>query len=150
MPQLNPGDPAPDFELPDQDGNPVSLKRLLTESAVVLFFYPKDDTTGCTKEACAFRDAADQFDAKGARIVGVSSDSGESHRRFAAKYNLPFTLLSDRGGRLRKLYGVKSTLGIIPGRVTFAIDRTGIVRGVFDSQSRPERHAAEALASLNR
>jgi len=148
MATLQPGQPAPDFELPDQNGNPVSLSGFRGKSAVVLFFYPKDDTAGCTKEACAFRDHSDTFDAMGATLLGISSDSTDSHSRFAAKYGLPMTLLSDQGGRVRKLYGVKSTLGIIPGRATFVVDREGIVRRVFSSQSQPVRHVEEALAAL--
>jgi peroxiredoxin Q/BCP len=142
------GQPAPDFELPDQNGDLVSLKQFRGVCAVVLFFYPKDDTTGCTKEACAFRDRASAFTAAGARVFGISSDSVDSHRRFAAKYSLPHTLLSDAGGRVRRLYRVKRTFGIVPGRVTFVIDREGILRHEFSSQSQPERHVTEALTAL--
>jgi peroxiredoxin Q/BCP len=139
------GQPAPDFELPDQHGGPVRLSQFRGTQAVVIFFYPKDDTTGCVKEACAFRDNFAKFDA---RILGISSDSPESHVRFAAKYQLPFTLLSDTGGRVRKGYGVPKTFGILPGRATFVIDRHGILRHFFSSQSQPERHVQEALTAL--
>lgn len=139
---------APDFELPDRYGNPVRLSQYRGNSAVVIYFYPKDDTSGCTIQACGFRDDFQNFQAAGAEVIGISDDTVESHGRFAAKYNLPFTLLSDRGGRVRKLYGVKKTLGVIPGRVTFVIDRAGIVRHVFNSQSKPAKHVAEALAAL--
>ncbi len=145
---IQPGETAPDFVLPDQNGTPVSLSQFQGRSAVVLFFYPKDDTTGCTMEACAFRDQTPAFDAAGATLLGISSDSSDSHSRFAAKYGLPMTLLSDKGGRVRKLYGVKSTFGIIPGRATFVIDRSGVVRHVFSSQSEPTRHVSEALSAL--
>ena len=91
----------------------------------MLYFYPKDDTPGCTKEACTFRDQYEDFTAAGAEVIGVSSDSSESHRKFAGKYSLPFTLLSDRGGEVRKRYGVPATLGLLPGRVTFVIDAGG-------------------------
>jgi peroxiredoxin Q/BCP len=115
---------------------------------VVIFFYPKDDTTGCTKEACRFRDDFARFRQTGAQIVGISSDSAESHQRFAAKYSLPYTLLSDPGGRVRKLYGAVGFLGLMPGRATFVIDREGIVRHVFSSQMKFEEHVDEALRGL--
>ena len=142
------GSLAPDFELPDQQGNPVRLSQFREIRPVVLFFYPKDDTSGCTIEACRFRDDFEKFRALDAEILGVSDDSTESHARFVSKFKLPFTLLSDKGGRVRKLYGVKKTLGILPGRVTFVIDRNGIVRHSFSSQSSPARHVEEALVAL--
>jgi peroxiredoxin Q/BCP len=142
------GTPAPDFELRDQHGNLVRLSQYRGKSEVVVYFYPKDDTAGCTIEACRFRDDFEKFRATGAEILGISDDSSEAHERFASKYKLPFTLLSDSGGRVRKLYGVKKTFGVIPGRVTFVIDRQGIVRHVFSSQSSPARHVEEALAGL--
>jgi peroxiredoxin Q/BCP len=148
MPAIKNGTPAPDFELPDQHGNLVRLSQYRGRNAVVVYFYPKDDTTGCTIEACRFRDDFEKFRVTGAEIIGISDDSTESHRRFASKYQLPFTLLSDKGGRVRKLYGVKKTFGVIPGRVTFVIDRDGIVRHVFSSQSSPARHVEEALVAL--
>ncbi len=148
MPALTSGSAAPDFELPDQNGNPVRLSQYRGKSPVVVYFYPKDDTSGCTIEACRFRDDLPRFRAQGAEILGISGDSGESHLKFAAKYDLPFTLLTDKGGRVRKLFGVKKTFGLIPGRVTFVIDRDGIVRHVFSSQSEPARHVEEALAAL--
>ena len=148
MPTPTDGTEAPDFELPDQHGNPVRLSHYRDKSPVVIYFYPKDDTTGCTIEACQFRDDFSRFQITGAEIFGISDDSVESHERFAGKYNLPFTLLSDKGGRVRKLYGVKKTFGVIPGRVTFVIDRKGIVRHVLSSQSSPARHVEEALVAL--
>jgi peroxiredoxin Q/BCP len=149
MTELKAGDPAPDFELPDQEGNLVRLRQFRGKSAVVVYFYPKDDTSGCTIEACGFRDDYARFKAAGAEVLGISGDSGASHRAFAAKFNLPFTLLSDAGGRVRKLYGVKKTLGILPGRATYVIDRDGIVRHVFSSQSQPAKHVEEALRALS-
>src|ERR1017187_6783201 len=122
MKELKAGDPAPDFELPDREGNPIRLRQFRGKSAMVVFFYPKDDTTGCTIEACRFRDDFEQFRMPGTEVIGISDDSTESHGRFASKYHLPFTLLSDKGGRVRKLYGVKKTFGVIPGRGTFVID----------------------------
>jgi peroxiredoxin Q/BCP len=149
MPELTNGTAAPDFELPDQHGNLVRLSQYRGNCPVVIYFYPKDDTSGCTVQACGFRDDFAKFQAAGAEVIGISGDSVESHLRFASKYKLPFTLLSDKGGRVRKLYGVKKTLGLIPGRVTFTIDRAGIVRHIFSSQSKPARHVAEALAALS-
>ena len=149
MSELANGSSAPDFELPDQKGDVVRLKQFRGRS-VVLFFYPKDDTTGCTIEACRFRDDFERFAEAGAEVIGISDDSGDSHRKFIAKYKLPFTLLSDKGGRVRKLYGVKKTFGIIPGRVTFVIDQVGTVRHMFSSQSSPAKHVDEALEAIRR
>jgi len=147
MAEITPGVAAPDFQLPDQNGTPIQLSSLRGRS-VVLFFYPKDDTTGCTIEACRFRDDFEKFTTAGAEVIGISDDSGPSHVKFRAKYQLPFTLLSDKGGHVRKLYGVKKTFGVIPGRVTFVIDPEGVVRHVFSSQSQPAKHVEEALAHI--
>ena len=142
------GGAAPDFELPDQHGKLVRLSQFRGKRPVVIYFYPKDDTTGCTIEACGFRDDFEKFQTTGVEILGISDDSTESHGKFVSKYHLPFTLLSDKGGRVRKLFGVKKSFGVIPGRVTFVIDRAGIVRHVFSSQSKPARHVEEALIAL--
>lgn len=151
MSQIQPGQPAPDFELHDQHGQPVRLSQFRGQTAVVLFFYPKDDTTGCTIEACSFRDETPRFDAMGARIMGISSDSTDSHARFAAKHGLPYTLLADPGGKVRAMYGAGGLLfGLIPGRVTFVIDRAGIVRHVFSSQTQFQGHVEEALRALTK
>jgi len=143
MPKV--GERAPDFELRDQNGGTVRLSALLATGPVVIFFYPKDDTPGCTKEACRFRDDFARFRETGAQVVGISSDSERSHLQFAAKYALPYTLLSDPGGRVRKLYGAVALFGLIPGRATFVIDREGVVRHVFSSQTKFEEHVDEAL-----
>ncbi len=142
------GDKAPDFTLPAHEGGTISLASVLGSRAVVLFFYPKDDSPGCTVEACSFRDNYDAFTAAGAEVIGVSSDSVASHTKFAGKHRLPMKLLSDERGEVRALYGIKSTLGIIPGRATYIIDKTGVVRHVFNSQLRVERHVTEALSIL--
>jgi peroxiredoxin Q/BCP len=143
------GDVAPDFTLPDQKGQPVHLGALLKKGPVVLYFYPKDETTGCTMEACSFRDAYEDFQAAGAEVVGVSDDSAESHESFAQHHRLPFTLLSDQKGVLRETYGVpRSFLGLVAGRVTYVIDRQGVVRHVFNSQVQATRHVKEALNVL--
>src|SRR3954449_3143557 len=112
--KVDAGAPAPDFTLPNQEGKPVSLKDYKGKSAVVLYFYPKDYTPGCTAEACSFRDSYDVFKEAGAEVIGVSSDTADSHQAFAAKHGLPFVLLSDQGGKVRKLYGVPSTFGLLP------------------------------------
>ena len=142
------GSKAPDFALPSQSGEMVSLSDFLGRKPLVLFFYPKDDTPGCAKQACAFRDDHEQFGKLDAEVVGVSSDSVDSHRRFAGKHSLPFLLLSDEGGAVRKLYGVPNTLGLFPGRVTYVIDAEGTVRHVFASQLDVEKHVEEARKAL--
>ncbi len=142
------GDVAPDFALPDASGKTVRLSDFRGRKPVVLYFYPKDDTPGCTKEACTFRDQYRDFEDAGAEVIGVSSDSPESHAKFAAKYRLPFTLLADGDGAVRKRYGVPTTLGLLPGRVTYVIDKQGIVRHVFNSQFQAKQHVAESKQAL--
>jgi peroxiredoxin Q/BCP len=139
------GDKAPDFTLPSQSGEPVRLQDRLGERVVVLYFYPKDNTPDCTAEACAFRYGYETFTEAGAEVIGVSSDSAERHAGFADRHRLPFTLLADQGGRVRKAYGVPTKFGVIPGRVTYVIDRTGTVRHVFNSMSNIDGHVGEAL-----
>ncbi len=141
------GSPAPEFTLPDQDGVPVSLASL-RGSWVVVYFYPKDDTPGCTAESCSFRDSHEAFTDAGAKVIGISSDSVDSHRAFATKHSLPFTLLADEGGVVRKQFGVGRTLGLLPGRVTYVIDPQGVVRHEFSSQFKPKKHIDEALAVI--
>ncbi len=143
------GDRAPDFTLPTQKtGESFHLYDMIGKSAIVLYFYPKDDTPGCTTEACSFRDSYEVFQEAGAEVVGISSDSEASHQRFANKYKLPFILLSDLGGVVRKFYGVPATFGLLPGRVTYIIDKKGIVRHIFSSQFAPLLHVSEALKVL--
>jgi peroxiredoxin Q/BCP len=139
------GDRAPDFELFDQEGKPFRLHERCAEGPLVLYFYPKDETPGCTAEACAFRDQYEDFTAAGARVVGVSSDSVDSHRAFAARHRLPFTLLADPGGKLRAAFGVPKTLGLLDGRVTYVLDRSAVIRHAFSSQIQARRHVKEAL-----
>jgi peroxiredoxin Q/BCP len=139
------GDKAPDFTLPDQSSTMVSLREFIGKKIVVLYFYPKDFTRGCTAEACAFRDSYDVFVQAGAQVLGVSSQSVDSHNRFAMANKLPFILLSDQDGKVRKLYGVPSTFGFLPGRITYVIDKKGVVRHVFSSQAQPTKHIDEAL-----
>ena len=139
------GEEAPDFTLPDQDGKPVTLSSLRGKN-VVLYFYPKDFSMGCTKEACHFRDAFEDFTEEGAVVVGVSGDSIESHKKFIDAYLLPFTLLSDGNKDVRKLYGVSGHL--LPGRVTFVIDGKGVIRHIFSSQTNMKAHVDEAMNIL--
>lgn len=146
--RLGVGDVAPDFSLPSQTGEVVSMKEKIGKKDIVLYFYPKDNTPGCTTEARAFRDSYEVFKQLGAEVMGVSSDSVESHRGFAAKCDLPFILLSDTGGRVRELYSVPSSFGLLPGRVTYIIDKKGIVRHVFSSQMSPKKHVDEAVGVL--
>ncbi|MEB2284678.1 MAG: peroxiredoxin [Polyangiaceae bacterium UTPRO1] len=147
-PAVTAGQQAPDFALPDASGTIVRLSDFRGKKAVVLYFYPQDDTPGCTKEACAFRDSYEDFEEAGAEVIGVSSDGSTAHARFAAKYKLPFVLLSDRGGVVRRQYGVPATLGLLPGRVTFVIDERGVVQRTFNSQLQATRHVREAIAAL--
>lgn len=143
------GDVAPDFELASQTGQKVRLKDVIGKKPIVLYFYPKDFTAGCTTEACTFRDNFEVFKDMGAEIIGVSSDSVESHLDFAKKYNLPFTLLADVNGKVRELYGVpKAAGGLFPGRVTYIIDRMGVVRYIFESLTHAEQHVQEAIRVL--
>ena len=144
-PTVSVGDEAPDFILPSHTGDNIRLSDFRDRSAVVLFFYPKDNTRGCTAEVCAFRDSYEVFTEAGAQVIGVSSDSISSHEHFAGKHNLQFALLSDSGGHLRKAYGVPTTMGLIPGRVTFVIDKQGKVRHVFNSQVNIGGHIDGAL-----
>jgi len=139
---------APDFELKDTDGNHVKLSDYRGKQSVVLYFYPKDDTSGCTAQACSFRDSYEDFKAAGAEVIGISGDSKSSHEGFASKNRLPFVLLSDIIGKVRKAYGAYDMFGLIPGRVTFVIDKDGRVIHKFDSQLNPTKHIQEALAIL--
>jgi peroxiredoxin Q/BCP len=142
------GDPAPDFAILGENGQTGRLSDYHGKRAVVLFFYPKDDSPACTAEACAFRDSYEAFQDAGAEVIGVSADTDESHRKFAGRHRLPFRLISDSDGALRSSYGVPRTLGLLPGRVTYVIDAQGVVRLIFSSQLQPAKHVAEALSLL--
>jgi len=141
---LKVGDQIPDFSLPDQTGLARSNKQLKAKP-LVLFFYPKDDTPGCTAEACGFRDKYDLFKIFGAEVWGVSSDDVNSHRKFAEKNQLPFPLLCDEDNALRKVFGVPKVLGLIDGRVTYIIDSKGIIRHIFNDLLDGPAHVTEAL-----
>lgn len=132
------------------DGQSLRLDELVRDHVVVLFFYPKDNTAICTKEACSFRDAYEDFVAAGATVVGISGDSAASHEQFASQHRLPFLLATDADGALRRAFGVPKTLGLLPGRVTYVIDRTGIVRHMFSGQFAADRHVREALDAVRK
>jgi len=146
--QLEPGDKAPNFSLSTHTGGSWELETELARGPLVLFFYPKNDTPVCIVEACSFRDQHEIFARSGAQVIGVSSDSVESHDRFKGRYHLPYTLLSDVSGRVRTLFGVKKTLGFFDGRVTFVIDRDRTIRHVFSSALNARRHVDEALQTI--
>ncbi len=143
------GDFAPDFVLKDQHGDIVKLSDYRNKAKVVLYFYPKDDTPGCTIEACGFRDKYYEFQHAGAEVIGISSDSNSSHFKFASKFRLPFTLLSDSGAKVRQLYNVPNAFLFIPGRVTFIIDKEGVIRYIFNSQLNALKHVNEAVKVLD-
>jgi peroxiredoxin Q/BCP len=143
--KINPGDKAPLFTLPDSGGQPVSLTDFIGKKSLVVFFYPKDESYGCTKEACSFRDNYDEFKEAGAEVIGISTDDEASHSSFAAHHKLPFILLSDKDNKVADLYGVQRSLGILPGRVTFVIDKEGIIRMNYSSQLNFRKHMDEAI-----
>jgi peroxiredoxin Q/BCP len=143
------GDPAPDFTLNDQHGKPFTLSSLKGKT-VVFYFYPKDETAICTREACSFRDAYEEFTKAGAVVVGASGDSAGSHDAFSRRLNLPFTLVADEGNKVRALYGVPKTFALLPGRTTYVIDKDGVVRHVFSAAFTAQGHVDEALAVVKR
>jgi len=145
MKAIQVGDAAPDFTIDVHTGAQVSLSQFRGEKVLVLYFYPKDGTPVCTKQACSFRDAHESFAEAGAVVIGVSADSTDRHRAFAKEQGLPFLLATDEDGTLRSAFGVPKSLGLLPGRVTYVIDKEGIVRHVFSSQFAADRHVSEAL-----
>lgn len=149
MAKLNVGDVAPNFELNDANNNIVKISDYRGKKNVVVYFYPKDDTPGCTAQACSFRDNYEDFAGVGAEVIGISSDGAVSHQGFAGKYELPFVLLSDPKGEARKAYDAYDLFGMIPGRVTFVINMEGKVIHKFDSQLSPTKHIKEALNILS-
>ena len=150
MASIGVGARAPDFTKTTQNGDSISLSQFRGEQTVVLYFYPKDETPGCTAEACTFRDSFEDFVEAGAVVIGVSQDSDASHKRFAEHHRLPFLLVSDRDKALQKAYGVPKTMGLLPGRVTYVIDRDGTVQHVFNSQLNAKKHVSEALEVVRR
>lgn len=142
------GDAVPKFELKDQNDKLVAIESFIGKPFVI-YFYPKDDTPGCTAEACSFRDQYEDFREVGAEVIGISADSPESHKNFAKKHNLPFVLLSDEKNKVRKMFGVPGSMfGLLPGRVTYIIDEKGVVSHMFDSQMQATKHVKEAIEHL--
>jgi len=147
MKKIEIGSKIPEFTLHDQNGKEFNVKDFIGKKNLVIYFYPKDDTPGCTKEACYFRDQYEIFNEADAMIIGISSQSVESHKKFAEKYKLSFTLLSDENSIIRKMFGAFS-FGIVPGRVTYVVDKKGIVKYIFNSQTEATKHVDEALRIL--
>lgn len=144
------GEELPDFKLKDQNGNVFSINSVKGKKPVVIYFYPKNFTPGCTKEACSFRDNFEDFLAEGALVIGISSDSETSHNKFSAKYNLPFTLLADTKGKVRKLFGVRASfLGLLPGRETFVFNKDGKLTYKFQALN-AQPHIDMALSELQK
>ena len=149
MPITN-GDQAPDFSLPDQNGNTFTLKDFIGKSNILLYFYPKDETSGCIAEACGFRDKITDFEGYNCKVVGISKDSVNSHAQFTRHYKLPFILLSDSKNSVRNLYGVESSLlGLLPGRKTYLINKQGIITHIFDYQFKAKKHVIDTLKALS-
>jgi peroxiredoxin Q/BCP len=142
---LKPGDKCPEFSLPDQNGNQISIDSFFGKKIIILFFYPKDYTSGCTKEVCLFRDNHQEFKEMGCEVIGISSDSVNTHASFSQKHELPYILLSDKKKEVRKLFGVPGNLfGLIPGRVTYVIDLKGQIVSVHNSLTDPSGHLEKA------
>jgi len=149
-PKIQVGEAVPKFSLKNQHGELISIENFIGKSFVI-YFYPKDDTPGCTVEACAFRDAFEDFQNLGAAVIGISGDSPEAHQKFAKKYALPFVLLSDPKNEVRSLFGVpKSLFGLLPGRVTYIVDEMGKVKHIFGGQFQARKHVREAMTSLKK
>ncbi|XWS26548.1 hypothetical protein CRYUN_Cryun26dG0040600 [Craigia yunnanensis] len=146
--KVNKGSVPPSFTLKDQDGKNVSLSKFKGKP-VVLYFYPADESPSCTKQACAFRDSYEKFTKAGAEVIGISGDDTSSHKAFAKKYRLPFTLLSDDGDKVRREWGVPADLfGALPGRQTYVLDKKGVVQLIYNNQFQPEKHIDETLKIL--
>jgi peroxiredoxin Q/BCP len=151
MSKIDVGSMIPEFSLKDQHGEIFNIKDLIGKKNLVIYFYPKDDTPGCTKEACYFQDQYEVFRDADAEIIGISGQSVESHFAFAKKYDLSFILLSDTGNKLRKKFGVPSNIfGLLPGRVTYVVNKEGKVTYMFNSQSKATKHVDEALRILQK
>jgi peroxiredoxin Q/BCP len=143
------GSTMPKFALPDQNGNLFDISTVIGKKNIVVYFYPKDDSPGCTAQACSFQDQFEVFNEAEAVIIGISGQSIESHKEFALKHKLTFTLLSDEGNKIRNKFGVPTNLfGLLPGRVTYIADKTGKVIYIFNSQLQSTKHVDEALKIL--
>ena len=149
MAKLEVGDPAPNFSATTSAGKTVCLSDYLQKKWLVIFFYPKNGTPICTKEACAIRDSSEKFIEAGAEVLGVSSDTDESHRDFAVQHQLSYPLISDADGSLRKAFSVPKSFGFLPGRVTYVIDKQGIIQLIYSAQFASDQHVQAALASIS-
>jgi peroxiredoxin Q/BCP len=148
--ELKVGDKIPNFKGTDANGNGFDIQKYLGVKPLVIYFYPKDDTPGCTAQACSFRDQYEDFKALGAEVIGISSDNVASHQQFAKKYQLPFTLVTDPDKKIKKLFGVPSAmLGLLPGRVTYVADKNGVIQMIFDSMA-ATKHIPKALEALRK
>ncbi|MES2587422.1 MAG: peroxiredoxin [Bacteroidota bacterium] len=145
------GDTCPTFELKNQDGKLINIKNFIGHQHLVIYFYPKDNTGGCTAQACEFRNQMDEFSKLNATIFGISSDSVKSHKDFATKNNLTFDILSDENGIIRNKFSVKKSIfGLIQGRETFVVDKDGIIRGIYNSLSNVKAHVEFAKKILSK
>ncbi|MFV5702360.1 peroxiredoxin [Flavobacterium sp. XS2P12] len=148
--ELKVGDTIPHFKAKDTNGNDFDSQNIVGHKPLVIYFYPKDNTPGCTTQACSFRDQYEDFKDLGAEVIGISSDSVTSHQKFAKHYKLPFILLSDSDKKIKKLFGVPSGLfGLLPGRVTYVTDKNGVIQLIFDSMW-ATKHIAKALEAVNK
>jgi thioredoxin-dependent peroxiredoxin len=147
MKGLKEGDKAPVFKLQDQDGKEVDMAEHIGKKVLVIYFYPKDFTSGCTMEAHAFREMYESYQKEGAEVFGISGDSVESHKKFAIEHELPFTLLSDPGNKVRDMYGAYGLAHIV-GRVTYVIDKNGVIKMVFSSNIQPKQHVEESIKAV--
>ena len=147
---LKVGDKIPNFTAKDTHGNDFDSQNFVGQKALVIYFYPKDNTPGCTAQACSFRDQYEDFKDLGAEVIGISSDSENSHEKFASKYKLPFILLSDQDKKIRNLFGVPSGMfGLLPGRVTYVADKSGKIVMIFDSMM-ATKHIPKALEAIKK
>ncbi len=146
--EIGVGDVIPEFTLPNENNEMVTVSKSDQEKRVI-YFYPKDDTKVCTAQACSFRDWQSELNALGYRVIGISSDSPSSHQKFIAKHNLNFTLLSDQGGKVRKQFGAASFVGIIPSRKTFVIDENGTIEFIYNALFESEEHVEAIKQFLN-
>jgi len=149
MKKITVGDVVPSFTLQDQNGVNTTINATMGVP-LVIYFYPKDDTPGCIKEACKFRDDFEKFNDLNVTVIGISADNVASHKKFEEKYNLPFTLLADVDNVVRSLFGVPKSMVFLPGRVTYVVDKKGVVRYVFNSLFGAEKHIDNALKELQK
>jgi peroxiredoxin Q/BCP len=148
--ELKVGDKIPNFLAKDTSGNDFDIKNLVGKKPLVIYFYPKDNTPGCTAQACSFRDQYEDFKDLGAEVIGISGDTIDSHQKFAKQYKLPFILLSDDNKKIRRLFGVPSNMfGMLPGRVTYVADRNGVIKMIIDSMM-ATKHIPKALEAIKK